>query len=243
VYSKFAGPSWRALHKVEVALATTIRTPERLYAHFLDNVLAAQRHNHTPSLQVSEFPNLVLLHGLFARVRCWFGRSSSPHFAGRQRSVHDSIATHGYDGSLTATGRANRVEVRDIRDGLRSDPCRLAAGGDRFIVDGLLHSAPGTKSPSGRTLRYAVGRTKRPNSGLTLSLDLSNSPASHRTERFRTCGGASVRSAFLPVATKPAVIVPPTVIANYIIRAELHSGDTVVAYLRDAARAQNHLAS
>jgi len=88
--------------------------------------------------------DLVLTPGLFARVRLVVAPPSPtllvPDSAVLPDQSQHMVMTVSADGTVAP----KRVEVGEIRDGLRVIRSGLAPN-DRVILDGLLHAAPGTK--------------------------------------------------------------------------------------------------
>jgi multidrug efflux system membrane fusion protein len=124
---------------------------------FLDNVL--DRSSGTIHARAT-VPNsdLVLTPGLFARVRLVVAPPSPtllvPDSAVLPDQSQHMVMTVSADGTVAP----KRVEVGEIRDGLRAIRSGLAPS-DRVIVDGLLHAAPGTKvATQDGTIRHASGR-------------------------------------------------------------------------------------
>jgi len=124
---------------------------------FLDNVLDRSSGTIHARATVAN-SDLVLTPGLFARVRLVVAPASPtllvPDSAVLPDQSQHMVMTVSADGTVAP----KRVEVGEIRDGLRVIRSGLAPS-DRVIVDGLLHAAPGTKvATQDGTIRHASGR-------------------------------------------------------------------------------------
>src|SRR6266480_1520242 len=110
---------------------------------FLDNVLDRSSGTIHARAMVAN-SDLVLTPGLFARVRLVVA-PPSPTLLVPDTAVLPDQSQHMVM-TVSADGRVapKRVEVGEIRDGLRVIRSGLAPN-DRVILDGLLHAAPGTK--------------------------------------------------------------------------------------------------
>ena len=145
------------VQKVEVALGDDNQYTRNGVFDFLDNVLDRSSGTIHARATVAN-PNLVLTPGLFARVRLVVAPPSPtllvPDSAVLPDQSQHMVMTVSADGTVAP----KRVEVGEIRDGLRVIRSGLAPS-DRVIVEGLLHAAPGTKvAAQDGTIRYAGGR-------------------------------------------------------------------------------------
>ena len=143
--------------KVEVALGDDNQYARSGVFDFLDNVLDRSSGTIHARATVAN-SNLVLTPGLFARVRLVVAPPSPtllvPDSAVLPDQSQHMVMTVSADGTVVP----KRVEVGEIRDGLRVIRSGLAPS-DRVIVEGLLHAAPGTKvAAQDGTIRYAGGR-------------------------------------------------------------------------------------
>src|SRR5258707_1940015 len=157
-YSKYSKDlKGKHVQKVEVALGDDKQYARSGAFDFLDNVL--DRSSGTIRARAA-VPNtdLVLTPGQFARVRVVVAPPSPtllvPDSAVLPDQSQHMVMTVSADGTVAP----KRVEVGEIRDGLRVIRSGLAPS-DRVIVDGLLHAAPGSKvSTQDGTIRHASGR-------------------------------------------------------------------------------------
>jgi multidrug efflux system membrane fusion protein len=143
------------VQKVEVALGDD--NARSGVFDFLDNVLDRSSGTIHARATVAN-SDLVLTPGLFARVRLVVAPPSPtllvPDSAVLPDQSQHMVMTVSADGTVAP----KRVEVGEIRDGLRVIRSGLAPS-DRVIVDGLLHAAPGTKvATQDGTIRHASGR-------------------------------------------------------------------------------------
>src|SRR6266404_3164280 len=157
VYSKYRGHLKGHVQRVEVALGDDNQYARSGVFDFLDNVLDRSSGTIHARATVAN-PNLVLTPGLFARVRLVVAPPSPkllvPDSAVLPDQSQHMVMTVSADGTVAP----KRVEVGEIRDGLRVIRSGLAPS-DRVIVDGLLHAAPGAKvSTQDGTIRYDGGR-------------------------------------------------------------------------------------
>jgi len=131
------------VQKVEVALGDDNQYARSGVFDFLDNVLDRSSGTIHARATVAN-SNLVLTPGLFARVRLVVAPPSPTLLVPDSAVVPDQsqhmVMTVLADGTVVP----KRVEVGEIRDGLRVIRSGLAPS-DRVIVGGLLHAAPGTK--------------------------------------------------------------------------------------------------
>jgi membrane fusion protein, multidrug efflux system len=145
------------VQKVEVALGDENQYARSGVFDFLDNALDRSSGTIHARATVAN-SNLVLTPGLFARVRLVVAPPSPtllvPDSAVLPDQSQHMVMTVSADGTVAP----KRVEVGEIRDGLRVIRSGLAPS-DRVIVDGLLHAAPGTKvATQDGTIRHASGR-------------------------------------------------------------------------------------
>jgi multidrug efflux system membrane fusion protein len=158
VYSKYRGHlKGGHVQKVEVALGDDNQYTRSGVFDFLDNVLDRSSGTIHARATVAN-SNLVLTPGLFARVRLVVAPPSPtllvPDAAVLPDQSQHMVMTVSADGTVAP----KRVEVGEIRDGLRVIRSGLAPS-DRVIVDGLLHAAPGTKvATQDGTIRSAGGQ-------------------------------------------------------------------------------------
>jgi RND family efflux transporter MFP subunit len=157
-YSKYRGHlKGGHLQKVEVALGDDNQYARSGVFDFLDNVLDRSSGTIHARATVAN-SNLVLTPGLFARVRLVVALASPtllvPDTAVLPDQSQHMVMTVSADGTVAP----KRVEVGEIRDGLRVIRSGLAPS-DRVIVDGLLHAAPGSKvATQDGTIRYGGGQ-------------------------------------------------------------------------------------
>jgi multidrug efflux system membrane fusion protein len=156
-YSKYRGHLNEGhVQKVEVALDDNQYARSGVF-DFLDNVLDRSSGTIHARATVAN-SNLVLTPGLFARVRLVVAPPSPtllvPDSAVLPDQSQHMVMTVSADGTVAA----KRVEVGEIRDGLRVIRSGLAPS-DRVIVDGLLHAAPGTRvATQDGTIRHSGGQ-------------------------------------------------------------------------------------
>jgi multidrug efflux system membrane fusion protein len=157
-YSKYRGRQKGGhVEKVEVALGDDKQYARSGVFDFLDNVLDRSSGTIHARATVAN-PNLVLTPGLFARVRLVVAPPSPtllvPDSAVLPDQSQHMVMTVSADGTVAP----KRVEVGEIRDGLRVIRSGLAAS-DRVILGGLSHAAPGTKvATEDGTIRYDSGK-------------------------------------------------------------------------------------
>ena len=142
------------VQKVEVALGDENQYARSGVFDFLDNALDRSSGTIHARATIAN-SNLVLTPGLFARVRLVVA-PPSPTFLVPDSAVLPDQAQHMVmTVSADGTVAPKRVEVGEIRDGLRVIRSGLASG-DRVIVGGLLHASPGTKvATQDGTIRFA----------------------------------------------------------------------------------------
>jgi membrane fusion protein, multidrug efflux system len=145
------------VQKVEVALGDGNQYTRNGLFDFLDNVLDRSSGTIHARATVAN-SNLVLTPGLFARVRLVVAPPSPsllvPDSAVMPDQSQHMVMTVSADGTVAP----KRVEVGEIRDGLRVIRSGLAPS-DRVIVGGLLHAAPGTKvATQDGTIRHDGGQ-------------------------------------------------------------------------------------
>jgi membrane fusion protein, multidrug efflux system len=144
------------VQKVEVALGDENQYARSGVFDFLDNALDRSSGTIHARATVAN-SNLVLTPGLFARVRLVVAPPSPsllvPDSAVLPDQSQHMVLTVSADGTVAP----KRVEVGEIRDGLRVIRSGLASS-DRVIMGGLLH-APGTKvATQDGTIRFAGGQ-------------------------------------------------------------------------------------
>ena len=143
-YSKYrAHIKGEHVQNVEVALGDDNQYARSGVFDFLDNVLDRSSGTIHARATVAN-PNLVLTPGLFARVRLVVAPPSPtllvPDTAVLPDQSQHMVMTVSADGTVAP----KRVEVGEIREGLRVIRSGLAPS-DRVIVAGLVHAAPGIK--------------------------------------------------------------------------------------------------
>jgi len=157
-YSKYRGHlKGGQVQRVEVALGDDNQYARSGVFDFLDNALDRSSGTIHARATVAN-PNLVLTPGLFARVRLVVAPPSPtllvPDAAVLPDQSQHMVMTVTADGTVAT----KRVEVGEIRDGLRVIRSGLASS-DRVIVEGLAHVAPGTKvAAQDGTIRSAGGQ-------------------------------------------------------------------------------------
>jgi RND family efflux transporter MFP subunit len=142
------------VQKVEVALGDENQYARSGVFDFLDNALDRSSGTIHARATIAN-SNLVLTPGLFARIRLVVAPPSPtllvPDSAVLPDQTQHMVMTVSADGTVAP----KRVEVGEIRDGLRVIRSGLASG-DRVIVGGLLHASPGTKvATQDGTIRFA----------------------------------------------------------------------------------------
>jgi len=145
------------VQRVEVALGDDNQYARSGVFDFLDNVLDRSSGTIHARATVAN-SNLVLTPGLFARVRLVVAPPSPtllvPDSAVLPDQSQHMVMTVSADGTVAP----KRVEIGEIRGGLRVIRSGLAPS-ERVIVDGLLHVAPGTKvGTQDGTIRYVGGQ-------------------------------------------------------------------------------------
>jgi RND family efflux transporter MFP subunit len=145
------------VQKVEVALGDDQQYARSGVFDFLDNVLDRSSGTIRARATVPN-PELVLTPGQFARVRVVVAPPSPtllvPDSAVLPDQSQHMVMTVSTDGMVVP----KQVEVGGLRGGLRVIQSGLLPG-DRVIVDGLLHAAPGNKvATHDGAIRYADGR-------------------------------------------------------------------------------------
>ena len=144
VYSRYrAHLKGGHVQKVEVALGDDNQYARSGVFDFLDNVLDRSSGTIHARATVAN-SNLVLTPGLFARVRLVVAPPSPTLLVPDSAVLPDQSQHMVMTVSAEGTVAPKRVEVGEIRDGLRVIRSGLAPS-DRVIVDGLLHAAPGSK--------------------------------------------------------------------------------------------------
>jgi RND family efflux transporter MFP subunit len=145
------------VQKVEIALGDENQYARNGVFDFLDNALDRSSGTIHARATVAN-SNLVLTPGLFARVRLVVAPPSPtllvPDSAVLPDQSQHMVMTVSADGTVAP----KRVEVGEIRDGLRVIRSGLASN-DRVILNGLLHAAPGTKvATQDGTIRHDGGQ-------------------------------------------------------------------------------------
>src|SRR5690348_5117181 len=143
-YSKYRGHlKGGHVQKVEVALGDDNQYTRSGVFDFLDNVLDRSSGTIHARATVAN-SNLVLTPGLFARVRLVVAPPSPtllvPDSAVLPDQSQHMVMTVSADGTVAP----KRVEVGEIRDGLRVIRSGLAPN-DRVILDGLLRAPSGSR--------------------------------------------------------------------------------------------------
>ena len=157
-YSKYRGHlKGEHVQKVEVALGDDNQYARSGVFDFLDNVLDLSSGTIHARATVAN-RNLIFTPGLFARVRLVVAPPAPtllvPDTAVLPDQSQHMVMTVSADGTVAP----KRVEVGEIRDGLRVIRSGLAPS-DRVIVGGLLRAAPGTKvTTEDGTIRSEGGR-------------------------------------------------------------------------------------
>jgi multidrug efflux system membrane fusion protein len=144
------------VQKVEVALGDENQYARSGVFDFLDNALDRSSGTIHARATIAN-SNLLLTPGLFARVRLVVA-PPSPTLLVPDSAVLPDQSQHVVM-TVSADGRVapKRVEVGEIRDGLRVIRSGLVPS-DRVIVEGLLHAAPGSKvAAQDGTIRYDGG--------------------------------------------------------------------------------------
>jgi len=143
--------------KVEVALGDDNEYARSGVFDFLDNALDRSSGTIHARATVAN-PNLALTPGLFARVRLIVAPPSPtllvPDGAVLPDQSQHMVMTVSADGTVAP----KRVEVGEVRDGLRVIRSGLAPN-DRVITEGLAHATPGIKvAPQDGTIRSTGGQ-------------------------------------------------------------------------------------
>ncbi len=143
--------------KVEVALGDDNEYARSGVFDFLDNALDRSSGTIHARATVAN-PNLVLTPGLFARVRLIVAPPSPtllvPDGAVLPDQSQHMVMTVSADGTVAP----KRVEVGEVRDGLRVIRSGLAPN-DRVIMEGLAHATAGIKvAPQDGTIRSTGGQ-------------------------------------------------------------------------------------
>ena len=142
------------VQKVEVALGDDKQYVRSGVFDFLDNVLDRSSGTIHARATVAN-SDLVLTPGLFARVRLVVAPPSPSLLVPDSAVLPDQSQHMVMTVSVDGTVAPKRVEVGEIRDGLRVIRSGLAPN-DQVILDGLLHAAPGSKvATRDGTIRYA----------------------------------------------------------------------------------------
>jgi multidrug efflux system membrane fusion protein len=140
---------------VESALSDETQFARQGTLDFVDNALDRSSGTIHARATVPN-PDHLLVPGEFARVRLAVGAPAQallvPDTAVRPDQSQHVIMTVSRDGVVVP----KPVEIGDLRGGLRVIRSGLAPG-DRVIIDGIPHAAPGVKvAPQDGTIRYAA---------------------------------------------------------------------------------------
>ena len=141
--------------KVEIALGDETQFARQGTLDFVDNAL--NRSSGTIHARATiPNPDHLLTPGEFARVRLAVGAPAQallvPDTAVLPDQSQHVVMTVSRDGVVVP----KPVEIGDLRGGLRVIRSGLAPG-DRVIIDGIPHAAPGVKvAPQDGTIRYAA---------------------------------------------------------------------------------------
>jgi len=141
--------------KVEIALGDETQFARQGTLDFVDNAL--NRSSGTIHARATiPNPDHLLTPGEFARVRLAVGAPAQallvPDTAVLPDQSQHVVMTVSRDGVVVP----KPVEIGDLRGGLRVIRSGLAPG-DRVIIDGIPHAAPGAKvAPQDGTIRYAA---------------------------------------------------------------------------------------
>ena len=141
--------------KVEIALSDETQFAQQGRLDFVDNALNRSSGTIHARATVPN-PDYLLVPGEFARVRLAVGAPAQamliPDTAVLPDQSQHVVMTVSRDGVVVP----KPVEIGDLRGNLRVIRSGLAPG-DRVIIDGIPHAAPGVKvSPQDGTIRYAA---------------------------------------------------------------------------------------
>jgi len=141
--------------KVEIALSDETQFTRQGTLDFVDNALNRSSGTIHARATVPN-PDHLLVPGEFARVRLAVGAPAQallvPDTAVLPDQSQHVVMTVSRDGVVVP----KPVEIGDLRGGLRVIRSGLAPG-DRVIIDGIPHAAPGVKvAPQDGTIRYAA---------------------------------------------------------------------------------------
>ena len=141
--------------KVEIALSDETQFARQGTLDFVDNALNRSSGTIHARATVPN-PDHLLVPGEFARVRLAVGAPAQallvPDTAVLPDQSRHVVMTVSRDGVVVP----KPVEIGDLQGGLRVIRSGLAPG-DRVIIDGIPHAAPGVKvAPQDGTIRYAA---------------------------------------------------------------------------------------
>ena len=141
--------------KVEIALSDETQFARQGRLDFVDNALNRSSGTIHARATVPN-PDYLLVPGEFARVRLAVGAPAQalliPDTAVLPDQSQHVVMTVSRDGVVVP----KPVEIGDLRGSLRVIRSGLAPG-DRVIIDGIPHAAPGVKvAPQDGTIRYAA---------------------------------------------------------------------------------------
>ena len=141
--------------KVEIALSDETQFARQGTLDFVDNALNRSSGTIHARATVPN-PDYLLVPGEFARVRLAVGAPAQalliPDTAVLPDQSQHIVMTVSRDGVVVP----KPVEIGDLRGSLRVIRSGLAPG-DRVIIDGIPHAAPGVKvAPQDGTIRYAA---------------------------------------------------------------------------------------
>ena len=141
--------------KVEIALSDETQFARQGSLDFVDNALNRSSGTIHARATVPN-PDYLLVPGEFARVRLPVGTPAQalliPDTAVLPDQSQHVVMTVSRDGVVVP----KPVEIGDLRGSLRVIRSGLAPG-DRVIIDGIPHAAPGVKvAPQDGTIRYAA---------------------------------------------------------------------------------------
>ena len=141
--------------KVEIALSDETQFARQGSLDFVDNALNRSSGTIHARATVPN-PDYLLVPGEFARVRLAVGAPAQalliPDTAVLPDQSQHVVMTVSRDGVVVP----KPVEIGDLRGSLRVIRSGLAPG-DRVIIDGIPHAAPGVKvAPQDGTIRYAA---------------------------------------------------------------------------------------
>ena len=141
--------------KVEIALSDEAQFARQGRLDFVDNALNRSSGTIHARATVPN-PDYLLVPGEFARVRLAVGAPAQalliPDTAVLPDQSQHVVMTVSRDGVVVP----KPVEIGDLRGSLRVIRSGLAPG-DRVIIDGIPHAAPGVKvAPQDGTIRYAA---------------------------------------------------------------------------------------